>query len=96
MNLEATCETCDRPFLLAQILPEPAGTSGRCPSCGARFARHYVAILPEAAKSADAAAGAFVAALQRLNDMHPGFKLDIGAILARLSDEFSPPGRASA
>lgn len=89
MRLEATCGTCGRQFLLMQILPEPEGTSGRCPFCGARFGRHYLAILPDAIRTAEAAADAFVASVNRLNDMHPGFQIDVRALLSRLRGELS-------
>lgn len=89
MKLEARCETCDRRFLLSQILPGPGGTEGRCPFCGVRFGRHYVAQLPQIVASAEGAADGFVSALQRLTEMRPGFRLDTEDVLKRLAGEFS-------
>lgn len=87
MRLEATCNTCGRTFLLVQILPEPDGTGGRCPFCGARFGRHYLAMLPEAVRTAETAADRFATAVRRLNEIHPGFRMDVGKLLAQLQEE---------
>jgi DNA-directed RNA polymerase subunit RPC12/RpoP len=91
MKLEATCQNCGRRFLIAQIRPEPEGTGGRCPFCGRRFARHYVATLPHVLDAAEQAADAFLSALEHLNDMHPGFQVEYGPILKRLSEELAIP-----
>lgn len=87
MKLEGTCNNCSRRFALTQILPEPAGTSGRCPFCGFHFGRHYVSLLPDAVKGAESALDDLLAALQRLNGMQPGFTLDLEALTRRISEE---------
>lgn len=87
MKLEANCNNCGRRFFLTQILPEPGGTSGRCPFCGFHFGRHYVSLLPDAVKGAEMALGDLLAALERLNGMHPGFMLDLEALTRRINEE---------
>jgi hypothetical protein len=86
MKVEATCDTCGRKFLLSQI-GEEADSPGRCPFCGARFARHYSTVLVEAVEAAEAAAANFVRALGRLQAMETGFDVDIDGLLARLEEE---------
>ncbi|MEA2435008.1 MAG: hypothetical protein QOG54_2465 [Actinomycetota bacterium] len=86
MKIEATCLTCKRTFLLTQIGPE-SDAPGRCPFCGARFARHYSTILVETVAHAEVAADAFVKALGKLQAMETGFDIDIETLLARLSEE---------
>ena len=87
MKLEAVCGTCRRKFLLSEILPPPDGTGGRCPFCGTHFGRHYVASLPGLVRAAEADADAFVASLNRLADMHPGFEVNAQDFIRRLSAE---------
>lgn len=94
MRLQATCNTCRRTFVLMQILPEPEGSAGRCPFCGAHFGRHYLVVLPEAIRAAEAAEELFVAAVNRLTDMRPGFRVDTSALLARLGEELGQTGEA--
>jgi hypothetical protein len=96
MKLEATCLNCGRRFLINQLKPEPAGTGGRCPFCGIRFARHYAQSLPGVLDAAEVAADAFVNALQALRDMNPGFQVEYGAILKRISEELATPTEQSA
>jgi hypothetical protein len=96
MKLEATCLNCRRRFLIAQVKPEPDGTGGRCPFCGDRFARHYVQTLPHVLDVAERAADAFVTALQHLHDMNPGFQVEYGAMLKRMSEELAVPAERSA
>jgi hypothetical protein len=86
MRFEATCNTCGRRFLLAQILPSPGQPGGRCPFCGTRFGRHYVSVLPEAITRAEASAEELLDALKRLAGMHPGFRIDMENLLARLAE----------
>lgn len=86
MNLEATCGTCNRRFLLGQLTGEPEGTGGRCPNCGTRFARHYVAVLPETVLAFEDALLRLEASLQRLQGMRPGFTIDIPGALTRLEE----------
>lgn len=97
MKLQATCLNCQRRFLLSQLRPEPHGTTGRCPFCGTRFARHYVQILPELLDTAERASEEFVNALQQLRDMDPGFRVDIEAVLKHIREDMaSAPTERSA
>jgi hypothetical protein len=70
MKIEATCETCDRTFLLSQIGPD-SDAPGRCPFCGARFARHYTGTLVESVGQAETAASNFFCLA--FNRWKPGF-----------------------
>ncbi len=81
MKIEATCDTCDRTFLLSQIGAD-SDAPGRCPFCGARFGRHYTTVLPETVSRAEAAASDFVQALGRLQAMETGFDIDLEGLLA--------------
>lgn len=89
MQIEATCDTCRRQFTLSQLLPEPGGTDGRCPFCGTRFGRHYVAVLPAVIEETEAAAEALVGSLEKLVGMNPGFKVDISAIFSDLAERLA-------
>lgn len=80
MKIEATCDTCKRTFLLSQIGPE-SDAPGRCPFCGARFARHYGTVLVDAVVDAEDASTRFVHALTRLQSMETGFDVDVEALL---------------
>lgn len=86
MNLEGTCNTCDRRFLLTQLLPEPDGTGGRCPFCGTPFARHYLNVLPEMIYEAQEAFERFGAAMERLGDIKGGFEVDLDAAVRGLQN----------
>jgi hypothetical protein len=86
MKIEATCDTCGRAFLLSQIGGD-SDAPGRCPFCGARFARHYSTVLVEAVEAAEAAAALFVRALGRLQAMETGFDIDIDAVLEGIGEE---------
>ena len=85
MKIEATCDTCKRTFLLSQIGQE-SDAPGRCPFCGARFARHYSTVLVDAVDEAEVAAANFVNALGRLQAMETGFDIDIEGLLKTLSE----------
>lgn len=80
MKIDATCDTCKRTFLLSQIGPE-SDAPGRCPFCGARFARHYGTVLIDAVADAEEASTRFVHALTRLQAMETGFDVDVEALL---------------
>lgn len=80
MKIDATCDTCKRTFLLSQIGPE-SDAPGRCPFCGARFARHYGTVLIDAVADAEEASTHFVHALARLQAMETGFDVDVEALL---------------
>ena len=86
MKIEATCDTCHRTFLLSQIGPD-SDAPGRCPFCGARFARHYSTVLVDAVQEAEASAALFVQSLSRLQAMETGFDLDIEQLLKTLGDQ---------
>jgi hypothetical protein len=96
MKLEATCNTCGRRFALAQILPGPDGTDGRCPFCGTNFGRHYVQVLPEVIEDAEMAADSLINAVEKLQGMHPGFRIDLKTLLRRFSEELQAAGDESA
>jgi hypothetical protein len=85
MKIEATCNTCGRKFLLSQIGSD-SDAPGRCPFCGAHFARHYTTVLVEAVQDAETAASYFVNVLGRLQGMETGFDIDIESLLAALAE----------
>jgi hypothetical protein len=85
MKIEATCNTCGRVFLLSQI-GEDSDAPGRCPFCGARFARHYSPVLVESVRAAEVAAQNFVHVLGRLQSIETGFDIDVEGLLRRLDD----------
>ena len=95
MKIEATCETCSRPFFLSQLAPAPAGSDGRCPSCGTRFARHYVSVLPTEINNVENALNTLVSVLARLEDGNPGFRLNLPEQLRKLANEFEGAEAAS-
>ncbi len=86
MKIEAHCQTCGRRFLLAQIGPE-SDAPGRCPFCGARFARHYSTVLVEAVRDAELAATSFVQIIGRLQGMETGFDIDIDRVLDDVAEQ---------
>lgn len=88
MKIEATCNTCDRTFLLSQIGPE-SDAPGRCPFCGARFGRHYTTVLPDSVASTEASAAQFVHMLGRLQSLETGFEIDIAGLLKDLATEIA-------
>lgn len=85
MKIEATCNTCGRTFLLSQIGPE-SDAPGRCPFCGARFARHYGGALVDAVQDAEQASQHVTASLRRLIGFETGFDIDIDAVITSLHD----------
>ena len=86
MKIEATCDRCSRMFLLKQIGPE-SDAPGRCPFCGARFARHYSTVLIDAVEDAEDSAVRFVNTIARLQSMETGFDIDIEGLLAAVSEQ---------
>jgi hypothetical protein len=86
MKIEATCDTCGRKFLLSQIGPE-SDAPGRCPFCGAHFARHYTSVLVDTVEAAEVAADRFVSVLGRLQAMETGFDIDIEGLLKDLEEQ---------
>jgi hypothetical protein len=97
MKIEARCDTCARTFALSQAGPD-AQTPGRCPFCGARFARHYTTVLMDIIPQAGSSADAFIHALSRIQAMDTGFDIDIKGLLAEVTrqlrehDQHSPAG----
>lgn len=85
MKIEATCDTCERTFLLSQIGPD-SDAPGRCPFCGARFARHYSTVLTETVREAEDAAQRFTSILGRLQSMETGFDVHFDRLLRSLED----------
>lgn len=83
MKIEGTCNTCGRTFLLSQIGPD-SDAPGRCPFCGARFARHYGGALVEAVDDAEHAAQHVTSALRRLVGFETGFDINIEAVIESL------------
>jgi DNA-directed RNA polymerase subunit RPC12/RpoP len=86
MKIEATCDTCGRTFLLSQIGPE-SDAPGRCPFCGARFARHYSSVLVDAVDDAEVAVARAVQILGKLQAMETGFQIDIEGLLETLGTQ---------
>ncbi|CAN5510890.1 hypothetical protein BH24ACT26_BH24ACT26_14570 [soil metagenome] len=86
MKIQARCETCGREFLLSQIGPE-SDAPGRCPFCGARFARHYSTVLVDAVRDAEIAATSFIQIIGRLQGMETGFDINIERLLETISEQ---------
>ncbi|MFN2489810.1 MAG: hypothetical protein ABR529_08760 [Actinomycetota bacterium] len=86
MKIEARCETCGRTFVLSQI-GQDSDAPGRCPFCGARFARHYSTVLAEAVRDAESAATGFVQIIGRLQGIETGFDIDIDKLLEMIGEQ---------
>ena len=86
MKIEATCDTCRRTFLLSQIGPD-SESPGRCPFCGARFARHYSTVLADAVQEAEVSAVRFVHVLGRLQAIETGFDIDLEGLLKEIAEQ---------
>jgi DNA-directed RNA polymerase subunit RPC12/RpoP len=80
MKIQAKCDTCGRTFLLKQIGPD-SDAPGRCPFCGARFARQYSGLLVDAVQETEAAATRFLSSLGRLKSIDTGFEIDLEGFL---------------
>ena len=85
MKIEAKCDTCGRTFLLSQIGPD-SEAPGRCPFCGARFARHYGTVVVESVEAAEVAASRFVHTISRLQEIETGFDIDIEGLLKTVEE----------
>lgn len=94
MKIEAKCHRCGRTFVLSQIGTE-SDAPGRCPFCGARFARHYSTVLVDAVEDAETSAGRFVNTIARLQSMETGFDIDIEGLLAEVSEQVRQQERAA-
>ncbi len=86
MKIKAKCDTCGRDFLLSQIGPD-SDAPGRCPFCGARFARHYSTVLVDAVRDAELEATRFVQVIGRLQAMETGFDIDIESLLKAIQEQ---------
>lgn len=95
MNIEATCGTCQRTFLLEQIGPE-SDNLGRCPFCGTHFGRHYTTVLVESVKDAEVSGQRFVSALGRLQGMETGFEIDVDGALEGIAEQIRSHERKAA
>ena len=84
MKVQATCGTCGRRFLLSQI-GEDSDAPGRCPFCGAHFAKHYSSLLVDAVRDAEKAATYFAASISRLDSMETGFDIDYDDLMREIS-----------
>ncbi len=94
MKIEAKCQRCGRTFLLSQIGPE-SDAPGRCPFCGARFARHYSTVLVDAVEDAESSATRFVNTIARLQSMETGFDVDVESLLAAITQQVREQERAA-
>ena len=94
MRIQANCDTCERTFLLSQIGPD-SDAPGRCPFCGARFARHYTSLLVEAVHEAEIETARFVQVLGKLQAMEAGFDIDIDGLLRSFEEQVRGNERAS-
>jgi DNA-directed RNA polymerase subunit RPC12/RpoP len=86
VKVQGTCDTCGRTFLLSQIGPD-SDAPGRCPFCGARFARHYMASLIETVRQVEIETDRFVTALSRLQAMETGFDIDVDQLLKSIEQQ---------
>jgi len=86
MKVQATCDTCGRNFLLSQIGSQ-SDAPGRCPFCGARFARHYNSVLMDAVAGVENGTQRFIDLLSKLQAMETGFDIDMEALLSQLQRE---------
>ncbi len=94
MKIEANCQRCARTFLLSQIGPE-SDAPGRCPFCGARFARHYSTVLVDAVEDAEDSATRFVNTIARLQSMETGFDVDVEGLLKAITEQVRDQERAA-
>lgn len=94
MKIEAKCDRCGRTFVLSQIGSE-SDAPGRCPFCGARFARHYSTVLVDAVEDAETSAARFVNTIARLQSMETGFDIDIEGLLAEVSEQVRQQEKAA-
>jgi hypothetical protein len=86
MKVQATCNTCGRRFLLSQIGAD-SEAPGRCPFCGAHFAKHYSSVLVDAVRDAEKAAAYFATSITRLDSMETGFDIDFEDLIEEVSSQ---------
>ncbi len=80
---------------MSQIGPQ-SDAPGRCPFCGARFARHYNSVLIDAVSEVEIQTPRFISVLAKLQAMETGFDIDMPALLASLEEEVLRNEKASA
>lgn len=95
MKVQGKCDTCGRTFLLSQIGPQ-SDAPGRCPFCGARFARHYNSVLIDAISEVEIQTPRFINVLAKLQAMETGFDIDMPGLLASLEREVLRNEKATA
>lgn len=95
MKVQGKCDTCGRNFLLSQIGPQ-SDAPGRCPFCGARFARHYNSVLIDAVSEVEIQTPRFINVLAKLQAMETGFDIDMPGLLASLEREVLRNEKATA
>ncbi|MGH2702654.1 MAG: hypothetical protein ACRDJB_06775 [Actinomycetota bacterium] len=95
MKVQGKCDTCGRNFLLSQIGPQ-SDAPGRCPFCGARFARHYNSVLIDAVSEVEIQTPRFINVLAKLQAMETGFDIDMPGLLASLEEEVLRNEKATA
>jgi DNA-directed RNA polymerase subunit RPC12/RpoP len=95
MKVQGKCDTCGRTFLLSQIGPQ-SDAPGRCPFCGARFARHYNSVLIDAISEVEIQTPRFINVLAKLQAMETGFDIDMPGLLASLEQEVLRNEKATA
>jgi hypothetical protein len=81
MKIQGKCDTCGRRFQLSQIGPD-SDAPGRCPFCGARFARHYNSVLVDTVEEVERASSSFVDSINRLSAMEKGFAIEHDELIA--------------
>ncbi|MGH2828467.1 MAG: hypothetical protein ACRDKF_16020 [Actinomycetota bacterium] len=80
---------------MSQIGPQ-SDAPGRCPFCGARFARHYNSVLIDAVSEVEIQTPRFISVLAKLQAMETGFDIDMPALLASLEEEVLRNEKATA
>ena len=80
MKIKGTCRSCDREFLVQQVLE----SQGHCPWCGKPFQPEYTAVLAEALELAEAAGNNLESALEKIAGMRPSFVLNEDSVLASI------------
>lgn len=95
MKIAGTCDTCGRRFLLSQIGPD-SDAPGRCPFCGARFARHYTSVLVETVRDVELQAARLVQMLGKLQAMETGFDIELESLIKSLEEQIKDNEQVSA
>lgn len=95
MKITAVCDTCEREFLLGQLVESQI--TGRCPWCGEFLVPGYLATLPELVRRAETSGSELVRVLGRLGGEWTRFRIRAGSVLGpleqALAGEEKPPVR---